>query len=76
MKDKKILKSGGYCTDGCQWFYCDFYECKPILSEPVIDDSQVKVGYEHNCTLFNVPLFEGSLKICNTVYGGNYNGRP
>ncbi len=76
MENKKILKTMGYCCEGCGWFFCDFYECKPIMSETVIDEEQIITGHEHICNLFNVLITKGSLKICNHVYGMDYEGSP
>jgi len=72
---KKILKGGGYCCDGCQWNFCDFYDCRPIMIEAFDGESIPSTRYKSTCTLFNVELTHGSLKICNVVYGFNYEGR-
>ena len=71
---KKIIKTGGFCCDGCQWTFCDFYSCEPVMIEAFDCDMIPSTNYIHTCKLFNVELNRGSLKICNVVYGMNYTG--
>lgn len=71
---KKIIKSGGWCSDGAQWFFCDFYETKDITAE-VLADKNITTGYKHYCKLFgNQELYRGSLVCCNKIYGLSYEG--
>jgi hypothetical protein len=71
----RILKSSGYCSDGCQWSFCDFYETYEMTAQ-VTEDSKILTGYGHRCTLFaNTELYNGSLHCCNQIYGLTYEGR-
>ena len=74
---KRIIKTAGYCSDGCQWNFCDYYK---LLEEVVPFDSDCSIvkRTQHICTMFgNTELSSGgSLKVCNKVYGANYEGEP
>lgn len=71
---KKIIKSGGWCSDGCQWQFCNFYITEPIKC-PVTDEHSIEMGYKHYCSLFgNQELYRGSLVCCNKIYGLSYEG--
>ena len=70
---KKILKTMGHCTDGCQWNNCDFWDIVTVNAANSREDVKT-----HVCTLFDLPMpiSTGSLVICNKIYGTDYEGRP
>jgi len=79
---KKILKSSGYCSDGCQWFFCDFLRIEKhevgFKRNPKKGfDIEVEYSYSHHCDLFSgIELERGSALICNKTYGVTYEGKP
>jgi len=64
---QKILKTAGYCTDGCQWQYCSF-----LFRYTNADISNTT----SHCKLFgDTEIYGGkSLKICDKIYGSEYDG--
>ena len=81
---KKILKSGGHCCDGCQWFHCDFFRVEEHITHRLIPTSSSLISeyesekrYSFHCDMFGgAELTVGSLNICNKIYGHNYEGAP
>jgi len=65
----KIIKTLGYCYDGCGWTECEYkYRDEASPNRP-----------QSTCGLFfDLPLEVGgrSLDICNFVYGSNYENEP
>ena len=85
---KEITKSGGYCSDGCQWSFCDFLRVEKTeafelqIPKGSLDVNEyfprkVPIEIKHFCDLFNQEMStnRGSLHICNQIYGKNYTGR-
>lgn len=71
----KIIKSSGYCSDGCQWNFCSFYSHGDEPIKEVIDNKFL-TRHVVRCKLFSdVEIVHGSLHCCNKIYGMNYEGR-
>lgn len=67
----KIIKYGSHCYDSCGWLECGYYV--------TIKHGSVTEGKtEHRCELFPAaPKHDSrSLRICDKVYGEDYEGEP
>jgi hypothetical protein len=73
----KIIKCGGYCCDGAQWNFCSYMK-EQTITEELWAGEYITYKLSPICTMFgNTELDQGaSLKVCNTVYGGSYEGNP
>lgn len=78
--DEKIIKTGGFCVDGCQWNLCSFYNGDEYIFVK-LGDANMKTRNQNpvqTCRMFGNARLYGpeSLHICNKVYGLSYEGKP
>lgn len=72
----KIIKTSGFCSDGCQWQFCDFWQVNDEPTTEVIDGVSLTRRVSR-CTMFgNTEIYRGSLVCCNKIYGHSYEGNP
>lgn len=76
----KVIKSIGFCCDGCGWTFCSFFKDS---DDVVIEMNNIKLkapnlNPQQKCNLFGgAKLLQGkSLHVCDVVYGHSYEGTP